>query len=107
VQDGRDVVVEVAVGKARGELSLSTNSSISQSTRFANLSALREVVDGDDLADAAPVERLDEIGADESGGPVTTMRMSALRQRARLPRRQRTRGGRSSQIEVDRRRCSR
>ena len=33
----------------------------------AELVGVREVVDGDDVGDAAPVERLDEPRADESG----------------------------------------
>jgi hypothetical protein len=36
--------------------------------QVAELVALRQVVDGDDVVDAAGVEALDDVAADEAGG---------------------------------------
>ncbi len=68
MQHGGDVVVEVAVGKAREEFVLVEVLVDLAVDEIGELVGAGEVVDRDDAGLAATIERTDEIGADESGG---------------------------------------
>src|SRR5690242_16104742 len=67
-QDG-DVVVEVAFGKPHREFVLVEIIGDLAIDEVAELVALRQIVDGQDLVLATLIEGLDQIGAHESGGP--------------------------------------
>ena len=68
MQDGGDVVVEVAVRETREELVLVEVVGDLAVDKVRELVGACEVVDGEDRRLAALVERADEIGADEAGG---------------------------------------
>ena len=57
----RDVVVEIAVGDAKQKFVLVEVVGNVQAGQIPELVALREIVDGDDVALAARVQRLDEV----------------------------------------------
>src|SRR5206468_9227671 len=68
MQYGRDVVVEVAVGKPRQELVFVHVVGDVAIDEVAEFVGVGEIVDGKDAGFAARVQRLDEIRADEAGG---------------------------------------
>ena len=78
MQHRRDLVVEVAVGEPREEFVLVDVVGDLAVDEIRELVGARQVVDGDDARLAARVQRPDQIGADESGAPVTTMYTMAV-----------------------------
>jgi hypothetical protein len=67
VQDRGNVVVEVALDQANEKLVLVDEFGDLAIDEVAELVGAGEIVDGNDAAFAARVQRLDEVGADESG----------------------------------------
>src|SRR6185437_4315422 len=94
MEDRRDVVVEIAVGDAQQEFFLVDVVGDAAADEIAELVALRQVVDGDDVTLAARVQRLDQVGSDESGGAghddvhdaILLLMRWALRSRSRTAR---------------------
>ena len=68
MQHRRDVVVEVSVDEPGRKFVLVEVFGDLAVDQIAKLVRLLQVVDGDDLALAARVERLDQIRTDEAGG---------------------------------------
>src|SRR5439155_4978345 len=68
VEDRRQVVLEVARDEPRDEFFLVEIVGDLRVGEVREFVAILEIVDGDDVRLAAPVERMDQIGADEAGG---------------------------------------
>ena len=68
MEDGGNVVVEIAVREPREEFVLIEIFRDLAVDEVRELAAALQVVDGEDRRFAAPVERADEIGADEARG---------------------------------------
>jgi hypothetical protein len=77
VQYRPDVVVEVAVGEAYQEFLLVEVVVDLAGDEIDAFVRAGQVVDRDDARLAAAIERLDEVGADESGGPGDEMTLCA------------------------------
>jgi hypothetical protein len=67
MQDGLDLAVEMAGLDALDEIVLVEVVGDLAIDQVLELVGLGQVVDGDDVGDAALVQRLDDIGADEAG----------------------------------------
>ena len=68
MEDRRQVVIEVACDEPRDEFVLVEivgDLGVGEVHEFV---AVLEIIDGDDVGLAAPVEGVDQIGADEAGG---------------------------------------
>ncbi len=68
MQDGRDVIIEIAVDESFQEFILVEVIGNLAIDEVAELVGAREVVDGEDVGLAAIVQRPDKIGADKARG---------------------------------------
>src|SRR5207249_715871 len=67
MEDDRDLVIEIAIGKSIEELLLVAIVCDFAVSEIGELSRALEIVDREDVRLAASVQRPDKIGADESG----------------------------------------